>query len=236
MQTLVTAAQALGFRLTPEQARLFQIYSDELVDWNRRLSLTTIVDPQDIQVKHFLDSLTCLSALPAGFRCSTVLDVGSGAGFPGLPIKIYDPSLQVTLLESVAKKAAFLEHVVTALGLTGVTVVTDRAEALGQNPDHRQRYDLVAARAVADLAVLAEYCLPFCRVGGYFVAQKKWGIDAELHNATGAVATLGGGPARQVAVHLPGLEQRQLIVVEKVRPTPPRYPRRPGLPAKRPLV
>jgi 16S rRNA (guanine527-N7)-methyltransferase len=236
MESLQTGAQALGLALSPVQVRLFQAYAGELVAWNQRLSLTAITSPEDIQVKHFLDSLTCLQALPPGFVCRRVLDVGSGGGFPGLPLKIFDPSLQVTLLETTVKKAVFLRHMVEYLGLTGVEVVAERAETLGQNPAYRGTYDLVVARAVAEMVVLAEYCLPFCRVGGLFVAQKKAGNAAEMTNAEGAVAALGGRMLPAIPVLLPGAEPRQLVVVEKVAATPSRYPRRPGIPTKRPLA
>ena len=236
MESLLKGVQDLGFTLSPEQLRLFQTYADELVAWNQRLSLTAITSPEDIQVKHFLDSLTCLQALPPGFVCHRVLDVGSGGGFPGLPLKIQDPTLQVTLLETTIKKAEFLRHIVGHLGLAGVEVVAERAETLGQNPAYRETYDLVVARAVAELGVLAEYCLPFCRVGGLFVAQKKAGNAAEMKNARGAVIALGGRMLPPIAVLLPGAEPRQLVVMEKVAATPQRYPRRPGMPAKRPLA
>jgi 16S rRNA (guanine527-N7)-methyltransferase len=236
LRSLLKGAQDLGLTLSPAQLRLFQTYADELVAWNQRLSLTAIISPEEIQVKHFLDSLTCLRALPPGFVCRRVLDVGSGGGFPGLPLKIQDHTLQVTLLESTIKKAEFLRHIVRRLELPGVEVVAERAETLGQNPAYRETYDLVAARAVAELAVLAEYCLPFCRVGGLFVAQKKAGNVAEIKNAQDAVTTLGGRMLPPIAILLPGVEPRQLVVVEKVCQTPARYPRRPGMPAKRPLA
>jgi 16S rRNA (guanine527-N7)-methyltransferase len=236
MESLLKGAHDLGLTISPEQLRLFQAYAGELAAWNQRLSLTAITSPEDIQVKHFLDSLTCLRALPPGFVCRRLLDVGSGGGFPGLPLKIHDPTLHVTLLETTNKKAEFLRHMVGYLGLTEVEVVAERAETLGQNPAYRESYDLVAARAVAELAVLAEYCLPFCRVGGLFVAQKKAGNAAEIKNAQGAVTSLGGRMLPSVAILLPGVEPRQLVVVEKVSQTPARYPRRPGMPAKRPLM
>lgn len=236
METFAAEARAFGFRLTPDQERLFALYSRELVAWNLRANLTSISEPHDIQIKHFLDSLTCLLAVPAGHEVRSVIDVGSGAGFPGLPIKIYDPTLDVTLLESVAKKTDFLDHMSRLLAFDGLHVINSRAETLGQDPAHREAYDLVLARAVAELAVLAEYCLPLCRVGGVFVAQKKVGIEAELRNATGAIATLGGELRRPIPITLPGAESRQLVVIVKTSPTPPRYPRRPGVPAKRPLI
>jgi len=236
MESLLKGGQALGLTLSAAQLRLFQSYAEELAAWNQRLSLTAITSPEDIQVKHFLDSLTCLQALPPGFVCQRVLDVGSGGGFPGLPLKIHDPTLQVTLLETTIKKAEFLRHIVEHLGLMGVEVVAERAETLGQDPAYRETYDLVVARAVAEMAVLAEYCLPFCRVGGLFVAQKKAGAAAEMKNAQGAVTALGGRMLPAIPVLLPGAGPRQLVVVEKVSATPSRYPRRPGMPAKRPLA
>ncbi len=236
MDTLLKGAEALGLTLSPAQLDLFRAYADELVTWNQRLSLTAITSPDDIQVKHFLDSLTCLRALPPGFACHRVLDVGSGGGFPGLPLKIYDPSMRVTLLETTIKKANFLRHVADHLGLSDVEVVAERAETLGQNPVYRETYDLVVARAVAEMAVLAEFCLPFCRVGGIFVAQKKTGNATEMKNGQGAVSALGGRMLPAIPVLLPGAEPRQLVVVEKVAATPARYPRRPGVPAKRPLA
>jgi 16S rRNA (guanine527-N7)-methyltransferase len=238
MGSLVDGARAVGLELTlsPAQLQLFQAYADELLVWNQRLSLTAITSPDDIRVKHFLDSLTCLKALPAGFVCRRVLDVGSGGGFPGLPLKIHDPSLSVTLLETTIKKAEFLRHVVSHLGLVGVEVVAERAETLGRDPAYRETYDLVVARAVAEMAVLAEYCLPFCRVGGLFVAQKKAGNAMEMQSAQAAVTALGGLMLPAIPVLLPGVEPRQLVVVQKITPTPARYPRRPGMPTKHPLA
>jgi 16S rRNA (guanine527-N7)-methyltransferase len=236
METLLKGAHDLGLDLSPAQLRLFQTYAQELAAWNERLSLTAITSPEEVEVKHFLDSLTCLQALPPGFVCRRVLDVGSGAGFPGLPLKIQNPTLQMTLLETTIKKAAFLRHVVGLLGLAGVEVLAERAETLGQDPAHRETYDLVVARAVAEMAVLAEYCLPFCRIGGVFVAQKKAGNEEEMQSAQGAVTALGGRMLPAIAVLLPGAAPRQLVVVEKVAATPSRYPRRPGIPAKRPLT
>jgi 16S rRNA (guanine527-N7)-methyltransferase len=236
MEHLVSGALALGLSLQPAQVLLFQRYADELAAWNSRLSLTAITSPKDVQVKHFLDSLTCLQAIPPGFSVKRLLDVGSGAGFPGVPLKIYCPEVQLTLMEATSKKAEFLRQLVDVLGLQRVEVVADRAETLGQQAAYREQFDLVVARAVAEMAVLAELCLPFCRVGGLFVAQKKAGILAEMRAATGALEELGGQLQAVVPVHLPGVEPRQLLVVRKVAATPARYPRRPGMPAKRPLA
>jgi len=212
------------------------------VAWNEKFNLTAITDYDQVQIKHFLDSLTCLLA-DEGFTrtiCQQsgirAIDVGAGAGFPGLPLKIVCPGLQLTLLEATGKKVGFLEHSVSRLGLEGVEVIKGRAEELGRDAAHRERYDLALARAVAELPVLVEYALPFCRLGGFFVAQKAADGDAEAKAAEGAIATLGGILRRIVHLELPHLaEPRSLAVIEKIAPTPEKYPRRPGTPSKRPI-
>ncbi len=235
---LIRETAAMGLPLDGGQLEQFERYYRELVAWNRRVNLTTILDWPAVQVQHFLDSLTCALVLPAAARAApyAVVDVGAGAGFPGLPLKILLPHIRLTLIESVTKKAAFLEHVVGALSLDGVAVLAQRAEEAGRHPDHRQRYDLAVARAVAAMAVLAEYALPLVRLGGLLVAQKGREVGEELAAAAGAFATLGGELREVRPMHLPGLEgPRHLVIVEKVRPTPERYPRRPGMPEKRPI-
>ncbi|MCA9986193.1 MAG: 16S rRNA (guanine(527)-N(7))-methyltransferase RsmG, partial [Anaerolineales bacterium] len=165
-----------------------------------------------------------------------LIDVGTGPGFPGLPLKIIFPSLQLTLVESVAKKARFLEAAVAELGLSDVTVLVERAEAVGQMAAHREQYDWAVARAVAELRVLVEYLLPLCRLEGHMVAMKGAGAETELAAAGTALATLGGGPAQVQAVDLPGLEgDLVLVAIPKVAATPADYPRRPGRPTKKPL-
>jgi len=254
MELLREGARALGLCLSAEHVQAFQTYYRELNAWNRRFNLTTVTRCEDVQLKHFLDSLTCLVALPipgmergAGLPDVVPLagkdlpllcvDVGSGAGFPGLPLKILRPALQMTLLESSRKKVSFLEHMVQVLGLSGVELLWARAEEAGQDAHHRERYDVVLARAVADLAVLVEYCLPLCRKGGHLIAQKGADVEAELARATPAIHVLGGRVREVKSLHLPGLnEPRTLLLIEKMEPTPAKYPRRPGMPAKRPLV
>jgi len=254
MEILREGARSLGLQLTAEHVRAFEIYFEELQVWNRRFNLTTVTRYEDVQVKHFLDSLTCLLAFPAassgGAECVPdvvplshrdtpllCVDVGTGAGFPGLPLKIMRPALRMTLLESSRKKISFLEHVVARLGLEGVELVWARAEEVGQDPHHRERYDLVLARAVADMTVLAEYCLPLCRKGGCFIAQKGMDIEAELEGAQPALHVLGGQVRGVKNVALPGLrEPRALVLIDKVHQTPIAFPRRPGMPAKRPLT
>lgn len=210
-------------------------YADLLAEWNDRISLTSITAPEEIRVKHFLDSLSCCLVM-AGTPVERVIDVGTGGGFPGLPLKLLYPQMHLTLVDSVAKKTGFLSLVVQELGLEDVDVLTDRAELLGQSPAHRERYDWALARAVAGLPVLAEYLLPLTRVGGYMLAQKGETAHKELEEAQTAIDALGGKARPPLEVRLPGIpEPRYLLVIEKAAPTPERYPRRVGIPAKRPI-
>jgi 16S rRNA (guanine527-N7)-methyltransferase len=238
MKLLSESARLMGLKLEEEHLRAFEIYYRELVAWNEKFNLTAITDYDQVQVKHFLDSLTCLLAVqgPRSEVRGRAIDIGAGAGFPGLPLKIVCPGLQLTLLEATSKKVGFLEHIVSRLELTGVEVIRGRAEELGRDVAHRESYDLALARAVAELPVLVEYALPFCRLGGLFVAQKGAEGDAEARAAEGAIATLGGALRRIVHLELPRLaEPRSLVVIEKIAPTPEKYPRRPGIPSKRPI-
>lgn len=235
MDELVTWGQPFGLSLTPPQIEQFRIYESLLLEWNERISLTAIRDPREIRIRHFLDSLTC-ATVTGDLGGRSLIDIGSGAGFPGLPLKILFPDLRLTLVDSVAKKARFLELVAGELGLRDVIVVAERAEVLGRDTAFREQFDWAAARAVAELRILVEYLLPLCRVGGAMLAQKGESAAAEARAATRAIEQLGGGAARLLAVQLPGTEQlHHLIVVPKIRPTDGRYPRRAGMPVKRPL-
>ncbi len=237
MQELISAArQVLGLELTPPQVSALERFDHELRDWNERHSLTAIREPRKIQMKHFLDSLTCLLAL-RGTPIARVVDVGTGAGFPGLPLKIVCPQIHLTLIDSVGKKVEFCRHMVALLGLDGVRVIQARAETIGQQPEHREQYDWALARAVAKMAVLMEYLLPLARVGGQVLAQKGESGPAEAHAAEHAIHLLGGRLRQVIPVTLPTVtDERYLVVVDKVAATPARYPRRTGLPAKRPLT
>ena len=233
---LKESAAPLGLAITDAHIERFRTYAQELSAWNRRINLTAITAYDAVVLKHFLDSLSVLAALPERGEGFQLIDVGSGAGFPGLPIAITCPDIHVTLLDSVGKKTAFLDHMGRVLELTNITVLTGRAEEVAHRPAHRERYDGVASRAVAALATLAEYLLPLCRVGGRAVAQKRGDLTEELAAAAQAVTLLGGSSATTAPLHLPGLEDdRTLVIMEKLRPTPLSYPRRPGAPAKRPL-
>ena len=241
MDKLLIGARRLGVELTARQLAAFDLYRRELQEWNTRMNLTAIEDDEGIQVRHFLDSLSCLLAfrLPGAGNQMTdarLIDVGAGAGFPGLPLKIVYPGLQLTLLEATGKKASFLEYLCEQLELEGVTVYHGRAEELGQDPAHREQYDWSLARAVAEMPVLAEYLLPLVRVGGHCLALKGEKGPQEAREAEHALNLLGGRLARLLPVELHGLaETRYLVLVDKIAPTPAKYPRRPGVPAKRPI-
>ncbi len=225
----------LGLRLSRTQLAALTLYERELIDWNARFNLTAIRDPQEIYIKHFLDSLTCLFAMRETHHAS-LIDIGTGAGFPGIPLKIIVPKLHLTLVESVGKKAEFCRHVVKILDLPGVDVVQERAEVLGQHPDFREQYDWAVARAVAILPVLAEYLLPLVRVGGCMLAMKGESGPAEAHSAEHALRVLGGHLRQLAPVTLPGVaEERYLVIIDKMAATPSNYPRKVGVPSKRPL-
>ena len=237
MEKLVQDAQALfNVKITGRQVMSFITYEKELIEWNNRFNLTAIRDPESIRTKHFLDSLSCILAWKAS-PPAHLIDVGTGAGFPGIPLKLLYPGLKLTLVESVSKKAAFCRHIVDVLRLEQVDVIHSRAEDLGQDPNHRETYDWAVARAVANLNVLSEYLIPFVKVGGTALAQKGESGPAEAQSAEGAMHLLGGKLRQLIPVNLPGVaDDRYLILVDKVAATPPRYPRKPGIPAKQPLT
>jgi 16S rRNA (guanine527-N7)-methyltransferase len=223
-------------RLTAEQLDAFCAYAQLLNEWNQRINLTRIVEPSQIVTKHFLDSLSVLLALPREPQPLKIIDVGSGAGFPGVPLKIVQPDLSLTLLEVTEKKVRFLNSLIGELHLEDVTILHQRAEEAGQQAPHRAGYDVAVARAVAALPVLVEYLLPFVKLGGYAIAQKGQYPTRELQIAAHAVEILGGVIERVVPVNIAGLDgERHLICIRKVGPTPRQYPRRAGLPAKKPL-
>lgn len=234
MQKLIAGAAQLGISLTTGQVQQLRTYYRELVAWNQRFNLTAITSYDEVQVRHFLDSLSVVLAEdPPG---SPLIDVGSGAGFPGVPLKIAFPELRLTLLDSVGKKTGFLRPLVEVLGLEGVDIITGRAEVAAHDPALRERFATVVARALAPMPALLELTLPFCSVGGMLVSQKKCEVGAELGRSKRALELLGGRLREVVDVPLEGLEDRVLVVVDKVTPTPARYPRRVGVPTHRPLV
>ena len=237
MRILADGAKRLRFGLRPGQLKKFRTYLDELNAARPRLRLTALTDPEAVQRRHFLEPLALLAALEEiDALGETAIDIGSGAGFPGLPIKIVRPALRLTLLEANAKRAAFLERLVQSLGLERVTVVNDRAEQVAHNPEHREAYDLVLARAVAPLPTLVELTLPFLRLGGVLAAPKGSGAPREVREAAAALRACGGHVESIHPLQIPGAETSPtLVIVRKASDTPQRFPRRTGIPAKRPL-
>jgi 16S rRNA (guanine527-N7)-methyltransferase len=230
------AAALFGITLTSEQVSQFAMYARELVEWNTRVNLTAITESEAITVRHFLDSLSVVAALnySSGLR---VIDVGTGAGFPGLPLKIIYPDLRLTLLEATGKKIAFLDHLVSLLGLRGVDTLHARAEDAGHMSGRRAAYDRVLARSVARLPSLLEYMLPLARVGGRCIAMKGVTAQTESADSKKALHLLGGHITQIIPVTLPGVsDAHNLIVIEKAAGTPAAYPRKPGTPTQKPLV
>ncbi|HRQ32293.1 MAG TPA: 16S rRNA (guanine(527)-N(7))-methyltransferase RsmG [Anaerolineales bacterium] len=236
MEKLVRNARELfNVRITGLQAAALMIYEKELLEWNQKINLTAIRDADSIRTKHFLDSFSCVLAWQATPPAS-LIDVGTGAGFPGIPLKILYPALKLTLVESVGKKAKFCEHIINVLNLEQAQVIKAGAEDVGQDPSHRGRYDWATARAVASLNILSEYLLPLVKVGGAIMALKGTNAPAEIEAAKKAAKTLGGKWRELISVKLPDVsEERYLAVANKVSATPKNYPRKAGIPAKQPL-
>jgi 16S rRNA (guanine527-N7)-methyltransferase len=229
------ALELFGLKLSSRQMGQLEQYERELLEWNDKFNLTAIRDAEGIRLKHFLDSFSCCLAW-GGVPPGRLIDIGTGAGFPGLVLKILYPGMRVTLVDSVGKKVEFCRHMAESLGLEGVEVVTGRAEELGQNPAYRERFDWAAARAVAGLPVLAEYLLPLVKVGGGMLAQKGESGPAEAQAAEKALKILGGKLRKLEKITLPGVaDERYLVIVDKKSATPSQYPRRVGMPTKKPL-
>ncbi len=222
--------------LNAEQMDQFDRYYELLFAWNQKMNLTTITEKEDVYLKHFYDSLT--PAFYFSFDAEqTMIDIGAGAGFPGIPLKICFPHLQLTLVDSLKKRTVFLQHLIEQLGLANVYVYHDRAESFAHQADHRQRYDLAVARAVAPLNILSELCLPFVKLTGRFLALKGKKGAQELNEAQKSIKIMGGTVEQAVSFQLPEAGgERQIMIIHKNRPTPSQYPRKPGLPQKKPLI
>lgn len=238
LQRLAESAEALfGLTLDPDTLDQLAFYTQEMLDWNEnRANLTAITNPDEVETKHFLDSMSVLAYIDMPENCR-VADIGTGAGFPGLVLKILRPDIHLTLIESSGKKTAFLEYMVEQLALEDVRILNMRVEMVGVEIDFRETYDLVIARAVAHLPVLVEYMLPLCVIDGRCIAMKGGSALAEVQTAEAAIETLGGRFVNMHSVMLPDVDEPHLLVViDKIRMTPSAFPRRVGIPTKRPLV
>lgn len=225
----------LGVTLSDQQIQQFITYYEMLVEWNEVMNLTAITEYNDVMKKHFVDSVSLIKAFDISKK-ATVIDVGTGAGFPGLALKIAYPNLQVTLLDSLNKRIQFLDAVIEKLGLIGVETIRGRAEDFAKPGKLREKYDLCVSRAVANLSTLSEYCLPFVKVGGQFISYKSEKITEERTAAENAIRILGGKIDKQVEFQLPESDiYRNLFVIKKVKATPKKFPRKAGLPSKEPL-
>ena len=232
---LISKAKEIGVKVSPAQAEQFQIYLDLLLERNTVMNLTAITDPEEAVIKHFVDSLSIVKV--NGFdNVTSIIDVGTGAGFPGIPLKIVFPEIKITLLDSLNKRIKFLNAVIDELELENIETIHGRAEDFSKKEDYREQYDLCVSRAVANLATLSEYCLPYVKVGGCFMPYKSGEIDEELNNSKKAVQILGGKIEEVVKFQLPDTDiGRSFVKIKKNKNTAKKYPRKAGLPAKEPL-
>ena len=229
-------AEILALNLNETAIQLFAHYQRLLQDWNQKFNLTSLTEEKEILIKHFLDSLVCFHFMPRSISFS-LIDIGTGAGFPGIPLKIVNPYIRLTLVDSVQKKVEFCKLLVKELGLSDVEVLHARAEDIGQDNHYREKFDWSVARAVADLSVLAEYMLPLTAVGGFMLAMKGAEVGQEVEKANPAISLLGGDINQIEKIYLPeNFGERNLILIKKIKPTPQKYPRKPGKPTKKPLL
>ena len=235
LTVLEQGCEQIGISLNEEQKQQFISFYEYLVEKNKVMNLTGITEFQEVLVKHFLDSLACVKAVDMK-KVTTVMDIGTGAGFPGVPLKIAFPHLEACLLDSLKKRVNFLEETFALLKLQNITAIHGRAEEFAKNKSYRETYDLCVSRAVSNLATLSEYCLPYVKVGGKFISYKSGTVQEEAEQAEKAVRILGGKIQDVVYFNLPDSEiQRSLVVIEKIKPTPGKYPRKAGTPLKEPL-
>ena len=233
MKDLVNKAKEIGISLNEEQVKKFYDYMLVLLDWNEKINLTAITDVKEIILKHFIDSITICKYIPEN---SKLLDVGTGAGFPGIPVKIIRDDVTIVLLDSLNKRILFLEDVIEKLKLTNIIAVHGRAEEFGKNKKFRQCFDIVTSRAVANMAVLSEYLLPFVKIDGKAVIMKGSECEEELKDAEKAISVLGGKLKSVDKFFLPSSDiKRSIIVLDKIKNTPSQYPRKAGTPAKKPI-
>ena len=236
--SLLEDLKEFHIELSENQVNQFMTYYELLVEWNSFMNLTAITEFDEVMKKHFVDSVSLMNALPdIKEKEYTLIDVGTGAGFPGIPLKIVFPKLKVVLLDSLNKRVSFLNEVINKLELTEIEAVHGRAEDFAKRKEYRETFDLCVSRAVANLATLSEYCLPFVKIGGSFISYKSEKITEEYENAKEAIKVLGGKYDRQVDFNLPSSDiYRNLFVIQKVKNTPGKFPRKAGLPSKEPIM
>ncbi len=235
MNGFVKDLESLGVTLSEKQLEQFYTYYEMLVEWNENINLTAITEFDEVLKKHFVDSLSLCKAIDCTKRAS-VIDIGTGAGFPGLALKIAFPNLEITLLDSLNKRILFLDEVIQTLGLEGINTVHGRAEDYAKPDKLREKYDYCVSRAVANLTTLSEYCLPFVKLGGAFISYKSEKSDEEIQNAKKAIFLLGGEHKENISFYLPDSDIfRNLVIISKERTCPKKYPRKAGLPSKEPL-
>lgn len=223
----------IDINITDMQIKKFFLYMNLLIEWNQKINLTTIIDPKEIIIKHFVDCGTILKYLKDG---ENIIDIGTGAGFPGIPVKILNENLNVTLVDSLNKRINFLNEVIDELNLEKIETIHARIEELGQNKNYREKFDIVTSRAVANLATLSEYMLPLNRIGGISICMKGSDVEEELKDSRNAIKVFGGKIGERVQFCLPKSDiGRNVIIVEKVSNTPSKYPRKAGMPAKMPI-
>ena len=233
---LESKLQELNITLNENQSEQFQIFYNLLTEWNKVMNLTGITEYEEVVEKHFLDSLALIKAVNIQ-KVHKIIDIGTGAGFPGIPLKIVYPQLDVTLLDSLNKRVRFLDTVIENAGLCGIKAIHGRAEDYAKQPDYRENYDLCVSRAVANLATLSEYCIPYIRIGGIFTPYKSGDVEKEVEQSKNVISILGGNIKDIVKFQLPGTDiRRSFIIIEKVKMTAKKYPRKAGLPSKEPLT
>ena len=232
-EEMLEKSRDLDVRFSVEQIDKFYKYMNLLIEWSEKINLTAIIEPSEIILKHFIDSITILKELKDG---STVVDVGTGAGFPGIPLSIMNSTLKITLVDSLNKRLIFLQEVIKELNLENVELIHSRAEEFGQNKKYREKFDISTSRAVANLSTLSEYLLPLVKVNGKVISMKAGNAQEEINTAQKAIKTLGGKIEHIEEFNLPSSDiGRTIIVIDKIKETPGKYPRKPGTPTKEPI-